>query len=405
MGPSPGPWDGRGAGRYRLHPGCSTQGVRGAGSFEAMSEPRVRVAVEATSLLGPRTGVGAMTSALLERLAIVAGVDLTGVLVSWRGRRHFAARLPAGVRAKALVVPARLAHRLWQRIDRPVLRGFDVAHGPNFVVPPAPGASELVTIHDFGPWHNPGRVTPHARSYPILVDRALARGAHVHTVSTFVAGEARQLLGLPLERVHTIANGFASGPPGDGDRGRALGGGDYVLALGTIEPRKDLPTLVTAMADVWSDHPNVRLVVAGADGWGTEAFEAAVDRVGGRARVVRLGYVSDAERFDLLAGARCLAYPSVYEGFGLPPLEAMAQGCPVITTTAGALPEVCGDAALLVEPRNPAALAAAVTRVLSDDDQRDQLVEAGRARVVRYSWDRMADEMLALYEQLHQGPA
>ena len=364
------------------------------------AEPMVRVAMEATSLLGPRTGVGAMTSALVERLAASPDVDLTGVLVSWRGRRHFADRLPSSVEAKALAVPARLAHRLWQRIDRPALRGFDVAHGPNFVVPPAPGAVELVTIHDFGPWHNPDRVTPHARAYPTLVGRALARGAHVHTVSEFVAGEAQELLDLPADRVHTIANGFTSGTAGNRTRGRALGGGDYVLALGTIEPRKDLPTLVAAMADVWSDHPDVRLVVAGADGWGTEAFEASVDRFDGRDRVVRLGYVSDAERFDLLAGARCLAYPSVYEGFGLPPLEAMGQGCPVVTTTAGALPEVCGDAARFVEPHDPAGLAAALTEVISDDELQGRLVEAGRGRVARYSWERMADAMRALYHRL-----
>ncbi len=365
------------------------------------AESSPRVAVDATALVGPRTGVGVMVAAIVERLLTRTDVDVRPLIVSLRGRRELAARLPAGTAATTVWAPARLAHRLWQRADRPALRGFDVVHGPNFVVPPAGGAAELVTIHDFGPWREPDLVTSHARAYPELVARALARGAHVHTVSAFVGREAQDRLGLGAERVHVIPNGFDPGPRGEPRIGLAMAGGPYVLFIGTIEPRKDLPTLVAAMAEVWAAGLEHRLVVAGPDGWGTAAFEEAVAATGSAGeRVQRVGYVTDAERADLLAGAACLAYPSRYEGFGLPPLEAMAHGCPVVTTRAGALPETCGPAARYVEVGDASALAAAISEVVTDPTVAGELRAAGAARIRNYTWDDTAASLAGLYRSL-----
>lgn len=367
------------------------------------AEPVLRVAIEATSLLGPRTGVGVVTDNLLRRLATTDGIDLTALLVSWRGRGELAAQLPDGVAEDAVVFPARLAHLLWQHIDRPSVNGYDVVHGANFVVPPSPGAAELVTIHDFGPWHYPELVTDHARAFPRLVERAVRRGADVHVSCEFLAGEARDILALADDRIHVISFGF-EGAVGDPARGRRLAGGDrYVLAVGTIEPRKDLPTLVAAMAELWPNHRDVRLVVAGGNGWGTEDFEEALRRVQPvtpEGAVVRLGFVSDTDRSDLLAGAGCLAFPSLYEGYGLPPLEAMAQGCPVVTTTAGSIPEVCGDAAWFVAPGDADALAEAIDAVLTDATVSADLIAAGRSRLTRFSWDATGQDMAALYRDL-----
>jgi glycosyltransferase involved in cell wall biosynthesis len=363
--------------------------------------PALRVGIEATSLLGPRTGVGALTGALLDRLAGDRSLALTAVLVSWRGRGHFQQVVPDGVANKTMMFPARLAHRLWGRLDWPTVGGLDVVNGPNFVVPPGAGAAELVTEHDFGPWRIPDLVTKHARAYPRLFDRAIHRGADLHVVSDFVASDAVELLGAERQRLHVIHNGFDRGRRGVAGRGLELAGGHpYVVAIGTIEPRKDLPTLVAAMAAVEDAVPDLRLVVAGADGWGTGAFEAALERWGSADRVVRLGYVTDQARADLLAGATCLAYPSIYEGFGLPPLEAMAASTPVVTTTAGALPEVCGDAALLVAPGDVEALASAIVAVATEPAVADDLVAAGHQRLEAFSWDRTASELHDLYRRL-----
>lgn len=342
-----------------------------------------------------------MARALLRRFAVDPRLDVTGLVISWRGRRDVAAALPVGIGSRPLVFPARLAHRLWSRIDRPSLSGFDVVHGPNFVVPPARRAVELVSVHDFGPWHAPGLVTAHARAYPRLVARAVRRGAHIHVDSTFVAQEAEDILGIPGDRIHMIRLGLDAQDNGDRERGRRLiGGRPFVLALGTIEPRKDLPTLVSAMARLWEHDPDSALVVAGADGWGTEAFDSAVLQHGVGERVIRLGYVSDADRADLLAAADCLAFPSIYEGFGLPPLEAMAASTPVVTTTAGSLPEICGPAARYVEPGDVVGLAEQIELLRSDEAVAAELVEAGRIQVQGYSWDVMANQMADLYRSL-----
>ena len=172
-----------------------------------------------------------------------------------------------------------------------------------------------------------------------------------------------------------------------------------MLALGTVEPRKNLPRLVAAFDRVAAHDPALRLVVAGPDGWGTDAFGAAVGAAAHGDRVVRLGYVTDADRRDLLAGARVLAYPSLDEGFGHPPLEAMGAGTPVVAARAGALPEVLGTAALLPDPRSVDAIADALRAALTDDDVRARLVAAGHERARHYSWSRTADELVALYQR------
>jgi len=144
----------------------------------------------------------------------------------------------------------------------------------------------------------------------------------------------------------------------------------------------------------------LRLVVAGPDGWGSAAFQDAVQAARHGDRVVRLGYVDDAARADLLAGARLLAYPSLDEGFGHPPLEAMRAGVPVVAARAGALPEVLGDAALLAAPSSVPALADALHAANADDETRARLTAAGHERVARYTWDRAVDELVASYRRL-----
>lgn len=363
----------------------------------------VRVALDLTPLLDPLTGVGQFVTELAGGLADRPGIDLRGFVLSWRGRSRLAGLAPGLATGRPL--PARPARLAWSRSDHPTIRlatgQVDVVHGPNFVVPPGGGAAELVTVHDLTAWHHPDLVHPSSRAYPRLVARAVARGAHVHVVSRFVGNEVQAALGIADERVHVVANGVTPLPPGDPARGRALAGcGNYVLAVGTVEPRKDYPALVEAVAALSGSQPGLALVIAGGEGWGRDELDEAVERTGLGGRVRRLGYVEVQGKADLLAGARALVYPSVYEGFGLVPLEAMAAGVPVVATRAGAVPEVVGDAAELCPVGDPAALAEAIAAVLGDEARARELVARGHQRVGEFGWTRTVDELVTCYRRL-----
>jgi glycosyltransferase involved in cell wall biosynthesis len=365
----------------------------------------VRVAVDATALLDPHpTGVGRVTAEVLRRLGTRPDVAPRAFALSWRGRSRLGAAVPPGVAVVARPAAARPLRLLWSRLDGPPVEWWtgavDVVHGPNFVVPPARAAAEVVTVHDLTCLRFPQLCTADTLQYPRLLERAVRRGAWVHTPSAAIADEVREAFAVEPDRVVPIPNGAPGAPGGDPVEGHRLAGGDrYVLSLGTIEPRKDLPLLVRAFDAVADGDAAVRLVVAGADGWGVEAFAAAVGQARHRDRIVRLGWVTEAWRGSLLRGASVFAYPSVYEGFGLPPLEAMAAGTPVVATRTGALPDVLGDAALLVEPGDGDALAAALARVLDDGAVRGRLVERGGRNLARFSWDRSTDSLVALYRR------
>jgi glycosyltransferase involved in cell wall biosynthesis len=360
----------------------------------------VRCALDATPLLGARTGVAAFVSGLLEGLAGRSDIEAFGYALSWRGRTMLREVLPEGV-TSGWSVPAGLATRLWRvssaisaELILDVDGGVDVVHGTNFVVPPARHAKRVVTVHDLTCVRYPEMCSPASRRYPDLVRRAVAEGAWVHTPSAYVAAEVCAEFGASPDRVRAIPHGVIGGG-GDGERGRTMAGvDDYVLAVGTIEPRKDLATLVRAFDAIAAEHPAVGLVIAGADGWGMGPFEAAVGKASHRDRITRTGYVSDEDRADLLAGASVFAFPSVYEGFGLPPLEAFAAGVPVVATTAGAIPEICGDGALLVPVGDVDAFAAALRSVL---EAPADLIARGYQRVQAFTWDRAVDGMVGLY--------
>lgn len=369
------------------------------------AHPRLRVAVDVAPLLGERTGIGHVTARLVEGLAARPDVTVTGYAISRTARRDLEGVLPAGARPATSWLPARIVHPAWARTGRPRIEHWtgpvDVVHAPNFVAPPA-RAPVIVSVHDLAFVHHPELCRPEAARLEPQLRRVLARGAVVHTGSDHVAEEIRAHFGLPTERVVRVYSGIATpAVRGDAATGRTLAGGDrYVLAIGTIEPRKGLPGLVRAFDLLAGEDPDVRLVIAGADGWGVEALSAAIAGARAAHRVVRLGYVADADHSALLAGASVLAYPSLYEGFGHPPFEAMAAGVPVVTTNAGSLPEVVGDAAVFVDPADDVALADALRRVLDDAALRATLVARGRGRVDAFPWSTAIDGFVELYRRV-----
>lgn len=368
----------------------------------------LRVALDATPLLGARTGVGVFTAGLLDALAERDDVEAAGYALSWRAWRSLAAALPRGVRHIRRSMPPQPLRGCWRRWDVPPAEWWtgavDVVHGTNFIVPPARQAATVTTIHDLTALRFPELCSGDPLFYPQLLRRSLARGAWVHTVSTFVAEEVVSMLGADPERVVVVPEAVPPVAPAAAEDGWKLAGADrYVLALSTVEPRKDHLSLVRAFDRVAERDPDVRLVIAGMEAWGSDRLDQAVAASAHADRITRLGYVSDGNRAALLRGASVLAFPSKYEGFGLPPLEAMSAGVPVVASDAGSLPEVLGDAALLTPVGDPPALADAVSAVLEDGALRERLVAAGHRQVAMYSWERCAAGLVDLYARAAGG--
>ncbi len=367
----------------------------------------VRIAIDATPLLEAPTGIGRVTRSTIEALVTHTDLDIACYSVTWRGRGRLPGVCPSGATARTRPFPARLAHRLWRHVGVPRAEWLagpaDVVHGMNYVVPPTRRAKAVVSVHDLTFLHHPEWCNEVVLRFPRLVQRAIERGAIVHTGAEAMAIEIRDAFDVDADRVVAIHHGLDRDLGGATEAGEtATIEGPYVLALGTIEPRKDHPTLVRAFDQLAADQPDVRLVVAGGDGRGTDEYQRVLDTIRARDRIISLGYVDESTRRNLLRHATVLAYPSVYEGFGLPPLEAMQVGVPVVTTDAGALPEVVGDAAEIARVGDAAALAKALRNAL-DPVRRDELIRAGFANIQRFDWAETARQLTDLYRAAAAG--
>ena len=359
----------------------------------------IRVAFDTTPLMGQRTGIGHFVDRALRGLAVRRDLAMRAFAVTWNGRAGVAATLPPSVSAVRIPMAAWPLQQAWRRWDGPIIEWWtgpvDVVHGTSFVVPPAARAAEVVTVHDLAFLLHPDLCEPVTRRYEQLIRRALARGALVHAVSHTMAHEIVDVLGVGPERVRVVGHGVDAEPPGGPVFQKPAR--PYVLAIGRSEPRKDLPALVRAFDTVAAGFPDLDLVIAGPVGSGEEALQASIAATPYRHRIRRVGWVGEQEKRALLHGAWVFAYPSLYEGFGLPTLEAMVAGVPVLATAAGAIPEVVGDAARLTPVGDDAALAEGLAGLAGDTEERARLVKAGHARAAEFSWDRCAAGLERLY--------
>ena len=365
----------------------------------------VVAAVDATPLLGMQTGVGGSVTGFIGAVSADPAVDVVAFGLSATAGRLLPEVLPDRVRAgRTIPFPATALLWAWEHFDHPAVERWtgpvDVVHGTNFVVPPSPRAARLVTVHDLTPVRFPELCSPTSLRYPTLIRRALDQGASVHTVSHSMAGEIVDHFHVDPARVHTIHNGLT---PPSLPLPRDESALPYILAIGTVEPRKGLPDLVAAFDRIAGSVPDLQLNIAGPVGWGEDALDDARRSARHADRIHRIGWVED--RSTLMAGALLLAYPSLYEGFGLPPLEAMSLGVPVVTTTAGAIPEVVADAALAVAPRDTHALAEALLVVATDAATRGRLIAAGNERSHLFSWEKAGRELADLYRSLADASA
>lgn len=296
----------------------------------------------------------------------------------------------------------------WEMTRRPPDALFVPAH----VLPLAPPRASLVTVHDLGYLHFPETHPWQQRLYLDLSTRWNARtAAHLLADSQATKADLVTRYNTPPEKITVVYPGRDETltpvrNPATIEAVKARYGitGDYFLYLGTLQPRKNLSRLITAFATL---EPGTVLVLAGKRGWLYKDLFVQVRRLGlersdlsgVEGRVLFPGYVPDEDKAALLSGALAFAFPSLYEGFGLPVLEAQACGCPVITSTTSSLPEVVRDAALLVDPSDTAAIAAGMQRIATDHVLRETLIERGLANVRRFSWTTYAQSALSVIEQ------
>jgi glycosyltransferase involved in cell wall biosynthesis len=371
---------------------------------------RLRVAVDATAVPARLTGAGVYVARVLAALA--ARDDLQPEAFCAPGSAGALAAPGLRLRPVAMAGAGRPARIAWTQLlagRAARAAGADLLHGVHYELPLRAGLPQVVTVHDLTllthpEWHEPSKV----RYFGWAVRRAVAAASRVLCVSATTAADLAGRLDVPADRVDVTPLGTdlrpASAERVEQVRRRLGLDGPYLLGLGTVEPRKDLPTLVRAFAALAGELPH-RLVLAGLAGWGAGALAAAVAASGVADRILLPGYVPEADKAALFTGADVFAYPSRYEGFGLPVVEAMACGTPVVTTTGGSLPEVAGDAAALIEPGDAAALAAALARLTADPAARRDAATRGLARAATFTWDRCGELTAAAYSRAVDEPS
>lgn len=287
--------------------------------------------------------------------------------------------------------------------------GYDLLH-VTYNAPPVSPCPTVVTIHDISFEHYPEFFSPRdLLILKTLVPLSARRAAHIITVSEHARGEIIERYHVPAEKISvTYEAAGAQYQPVDDPAALAavrikygIGERPYVLALGNLQPRKNMARLVQAFLQA-ADDESV-LVLAGKAQWRESDIFRAAQQAGLAGRVLFPGYVDEADLPALYSAATVFVYPSLYEGFGLPPLEAMACGTPVISTNAASLPEVVGDAALTITPTDSEALAAALRSVLTDSGLRADLRTRGMARAAQFSWDRCARATMQVYAAVARG--
>lgn len=287
---------------------------------------------------------------------------------------------------------------------------LDVFHSPDFIPPHKLRAPSVITVHDLAFLLYPRFLTPAAARYYGQIDPASRSAAHIIAVSQSTKRDITRLLGVPEERVSVIYEAAHSDTrPLNREQARAQVKekfgveGDFILFVSTIEPRKNLPTLLAAYSKLRDTYKSkAHLVVAGHKGWLTDEVDQAIEKYN-LYDVCFLGSVPTQELAYLYNAARVLAFPSFYEGFGLPPLEAMASGTPVIASNVSSLPEVVGDAGLLQDPNDVEAWTVALHRVLTDNELHAELSAKSLIRASTFSWERAARETLDVYRKVAKG--
>lgn len=352
----------------------------------------IRVAYELTAL---GLDHGGTARAIEQTLPLLENDPRIEIVRLSHSRRS--GRLLRGLDRELRYFPAQLPKRVEQL-------GVDVLHCPSPLAPPRSAVPTLVTVHDAIAWDHPEWLTrANVAQVTRRLPKAVASGADVITSSEYSRGRLAECLDLDTSRIHVVPLGvdrrFRSGDAGTGsERLGALGITEpFLFTVGTLQPRKNLETALAAFEMLAGDHDQLHFVIAGARGWRDDQLFARIERSPYASRVQALGRVSEDELIALYRGAKVFVYPSRYEGFGFPPLEAMACGTPVASTTVTSLAEAVGDAAAELDPDSAEQMAAVIDSLLRSESLRADHSRRGIDQARKFNWAGTAEQTAELY--------
>jgi len=377
------------------------------------------VALDYTPAYEQGGGIGRYVRELAAALARVDGRTSYRLFVAGAARAALPPPPGSNFSWRATRLTPRHLARIWHRAHIPlpveVFTGpVGLYHAADFVLPPhLPSTKTLLTVHDLSFVQVPETASPRLKAYlDAVVPRSVRRADHVLADSEATRLDLINLYRLPPEKITVLLSGVDSRfrPAGAAEVARVrakyrLNGMEFMLSVGTVQPRKNYVRLAQALALLRQRGHDLHLVVVGGAGWLESPIHQGVRDASMEPFVHFTGFADDADLPALYTAARCLAFPSLYEGFGLPVLEAMACGTPVVTSAISSLPEVAADAALLVDPYDVEAIAWAVERAISDSGLRRELVSKGAARAAHFTWEAAARNLLGIYARLLGRPS
>ncbi|MFQ3568063.1 MAG: glycosyltransferase family 1 protein [Aggregatilineales bacterium] len=383
-----------------------------ASGLTTTSSSRARIGIDYTPAQEQGGGIGRYVRQLVTALARLDQTNEYRLFVAGTSESTLPPAPGSNFEWAAVPVSARNFARLWHRLHLPLpvelfTGHVDLYHATDFVLPPLLASTRsLLTVHDLSFVRVPEATSPRLKAYlDRVVPRSVHRADHVLADSQATKDDLVALYAVPPHKITVLLSGVdprfkpVNDPEtlADVRQKYFLPERPYILSVGTVQPRKNYGRLIEALARLRAAGRSIDLVIVGGRGWLEDPIYAAIQRAAVHDYVHFTGFADDADLPALYSAAACVAVPSLYEGFGLPVLEAMACGTPVVTSNVSSLPEVAGDAALTVPPTDLDALTSALERLLDDESLRSALIGRGLERIKFFTWERAAQQLLEIY--------